>query len=168
MAIHQIDWRQLDDPCWGCSENWIDWTGCPEDLKQSLIEEYNMGCQVAGYQPKKEKDPNEKEYWYDNMDRNVDVGIHSLGWIGYPLLVYFILWPIFMAKGLPIAGAIFVSLACAIPWVIFSVLVGGALALLTGIVAYGIHYPVLRAREKKQAKRDEFDSFIKGCRNGRN
>lgn len=167
MAIHQISWRNLDDPWYGIPVNMVDWTGCPSDLKPNLIEEYNMS---RGYQPNVSypKDKNEKEYWYDNVDRNVDVGMHSLGWLGYPAMVYFLLWPVLMAKGLPIGAAIFISLACIVPWVIFSVLIGGALALLTGIIAYGIHYPFLRKREKSEAKQKEFKNFIKGCRNGYN
>lgn len=33
----------------------------------------------------------------------------------------------------------------------------------SGIIAYGIHYPFLRKREKTEAKQKEFDKFIKGC-----
>lgn len=169
MAIHQIYWRNLDDPFYGIPIDMVDWTGCPIEVKLILIEDYNMS---RGYQPNvsypEKKTEAEKEYWYDKVDRNVDVGMYSLGWLGYLPMVYFLLWPILMAKGLSIGAAIFISLVCILPWVIFSVLVGGALALLTGIIAYGIHYPFLRKSEKKEAKQKEFDKFIKGCRNGHN
>lgn len=162
--IARTHWTMLDDCHFGIPANNVDWDNCPPSLKSNLILEYNMGYIVNGYQPKKHKEQSEKEYWYDKIDRNVDVGMHSLGWLGYPPMLYLFLWPVLMAKGLPIGGAIFISLVCIIPWVIFSVIVGSALALLTGIIAYGIHYPILRRREKTEAEQKEFDKFIKGCR----
>lgn len=162
-----INWRNLDDCHRGILIHNVDWSHCPSGLKRALIEEFCMGYQPNVSYPEKKTEA-EKEYWYDKVDRNVDVGMYSLGWLGYLPMVYFLLWPILMAKGLPIGAAIFISLVCILPWTIFSVLVGGALALLTGIIAYGIHYPFIRKREKTEAKQKEFDKFVKGCRNGRN
>lgn len=165
MTIYRKSWLYLDDCDKGSYTSLINWDGCSPDKKESLIKEFklddDMGCQVAGYQPKKEV---EQKYWYTNYDKVVDTAAHLIGWIGYPLFVYFILWGILMANGLPIAAAIFTVAVCVIPAVIASVLVGGILGLCACLISETVHGVVLNKRAKKQAKQDEFDSFIKGCR----
>ena len=121
---------------------------------------------MSGYQPKAPK-TNVKTYWYDDFDKAVNTCGHLVGWIGYPVFIYLFLWPQLMANGLSIFMAVVAIGLCIIPAIIASVLVGGIIGLAACCIGGSIHGIVLKKREKKEAKQEEFNNFIKGCRNGR-
>lgn len=53
FMIIKKNWRNLDDGDDGIGASTVDWSGCTDEMKRLLIEEFRMGYIINGWQPVK-------------------------------------------------------------------------------------------------------------------
>lgn len=171
--ICRKEYYQLDDCDYGTFVHLIDWAGCSESHKQTLIKNYCLVTDFElegpiGIRPDKPDEENNMGYvvypkpkalQYNNRARLQENWTFALCLILIP--VWLVVFPVYIApESMPFVAAI-----------ILSCITSPALAILNAIIASVIgffHDMIQESRySKKKAKYDDqckFENWIKDCR----